>query len=80
MPRIDLNLPGDIHAQLEAWADEQGTSKRSAAALIIAKFFAVDYQPPERGGWRGNEASLDNLVRRVDELTDGGRNDPAEDV
>lgn len=32
----------------------------------------------QHGGWKGNPKSLENLLHYVDELTDGGRNDPAE--
>lgn len=85
MPRLDLNLPDDIHEALAGWAASQGLSKRSAALLLLTRMLAeelgddsLQFSPPERGGWRGSESSLRNLVSYVDRLTNEGRDDPAE--
>lgn len=86
MPGLNLELPEDIRNALAAYCRSKGIrSDRAGATMLLTRMLAEElgddsltYTIPGWGGWRGNEASLDNLVRRVDELTGGGRNDPAE--
>lgn len=84
MPQIRLILDDAIDATLTAHAKRKRVSKRSAATALLVKALsadvgvALDYTPPERGGWQGNDKSLENLVHYVDKLTDGGANDPTE--
>lgn len=85
MTNLRLDIPDDIDAALTGYAARNKLSKRTAATLLMTRMLAeetgddsLQFTPPERGGWRGNEASLDYLVSRVDELTYRGRNDPAE--
>lgn len=85
MARLDVNLPDDINEALAGYAAREKLSKRSAATLLMTRQLAeelgddsLQFSPPERGGWQGNEKSLQNLVSHVDRMTDKGRNDPAE--
>lgn len=85
MTNLRLDLTGDIDKALAGYAARKKLSKRSAATLLFVRKLAeetgddsLQFTPPERGGWQGNEKSLQNLVSHVDRLTDKGRNDPAE--
>lgn len=86
MPHVSLDLPDDVFNALTVYCDRQGIkSKRAGAALLLTQALAneledesLTYSIPEHGGWRGNEASIEALMRYADNVTDGGRNDPLE--
>lgn len=85
MPREKITVTSEFKETVAAYQAQRGLKSWSQALLHLA---ALGYEqetgctPPEPfaawGGWRGNEASLDNLIRRTDQLTDYGRNDPTE--
>lgn len=77
MKNIRIEIPDNVAAALAVYAADCELSERSAAVALIAAALGVEYTPPKHGGWRGNPASIEALMKRADELTDEGRNDPA---
>lgn len=85
MPREKVTVTPEFKEAVAAYQKQRGLKSWSQAMVQLA---AIGYQhetgtpPPDAyvapGGWRGNERSLDNLLHRVDKLTDYGRNDPTE--
>lgn len=87
---VRVDLPDDIFEALTTFCGREGiTSKRAGAVLLMAQALndelaaelgdkRLEYEVPGWGGWRGNEASIEALMRYADEVTDKGRNDPAE--
>lgn len=76
MKQTRIELPDDVAEKLEAYAADTGMSVRSAAVALIAAALGVEYSAPVHGGWRGSPESLKALMKRADEVTDKGRNDP----
>lgn len=77
MKKMLIEVPDDVAAALEQYAADTGIkSQRAAAVALIAAALGIEYNAPVHGGWRGNPASLEALIRRADDVTDKGRNDP----
>lgn len=86
---VRVDLPDDIFEALSVFCGREGISKRAGAALLITQALNaelaaelgdkhLEYEVPGWGGWRGNGASIEALMRAADKATDYGRNDPAE--
>lgn len=83
--KIKVTLTAEFAEAVKAYQEAHGIK---TLAKAIAQLAAIGYESisgktaptptNEHGGWRGNPKSLENLIGYIDELTDYGRNDPAE--
>lgn len=71
-----LRVPPELADLLADEAKRRGVSTRALTIELLSAALGVQTEKPKRGGWRGNPASLEALMKRADDVTDKGRNDP----
>lgn len=88
MPRVQFNVTGAFKDAVTRYQEKEGLASWSYALLSLAALGlqATGEDPPvayhPRGGYRVSKEirdQLDQLIAYADLVTDGGKNDPAED-